>query len=140
MDITWQMIFVQTKWLPVHYLVIFLSIGSWFAVAYLITNISVVDYEWYQVSEHFYLTFPVLKYTSPLQVWTQLLGRGNFWLGCLIIIFVIIGKDLYLCGLQRNFDPTSPQIIQEVKGAKGGRERRALFSIDINLSISRVCV
>jgi hypothetical protein len=52
--------------------------------------------------------------SSLAQIWRKLLGEGNFWLGLLIIVFVLIGKDLYLSGLQRNFDPSSAQIVQEV--------------------------
>ena len=89
------MIFIQTKWMPIHFLVIFLSILLWFVVGFTITSIVTLDYEWNEI-------------------WFKLLGQGNFWLGMIIIIYVIIGKDLYLNGLQRNFDPTSAQIVQEV--------------------------
>jgi len=77
------------------------SVASWFGIAYLVTNVELVDYEWYQI-------------------WGRLMYNGNFWLGSLIIVFVVIGKDLYLCGLQRNFDPNSPQIIQEISLLKPG--------------------
>jgi magnesium-transporting ATPase (P-type) len=90
-----KMIFIQTKWMYVHIIIILLSVASWFALAYMITSVLVLDYEWYGM-------------------WSRLMLNGNFWLGSLIIVVVILAKDLYLCGLQRNFDPNSPQIIQEV--------------------------
>jgi hypothetical protein len=47
-------------------------------------------------------------------MWSHLMNNGNFWLGSLLIVVTVIGKDLYLCGFQRCFYPTAPQIIQEV--------------------------
>lgn len=96
-----KMIFIQTKWMFVNVVFIVASVASWFGIAYLVTNVELVDYEWYQI-------------------WGRLMYNGNFWLGSLIIVFVVIGKDLYLCGLQRNFDPNSPQIIQEISLLKPG--------------------
>lgn len=43
------MMFVQTQWMPIHFLVIIASIASWFGIAYLITTIAVLDYEWHEV-------------------------------------------------------------------------------------------
>lgn len=40
--------------------------------------------------------------------------NGNFWLGSLLIVVFIIGKDLYICGFQRSFYPSAALIIQEV--------------------------
>lgn len=45
-----QMMFVQTQWMPIHFIVIFLSIISWFCIAFIITAVDVLDYDWYQVS------------------------------------------------------------------------------------------
>lgn len=89
------MMIVQTKWMPIHILVIALSIALWFIVGFVITSVVVLDYEWHEI-------------------WWHLLAQGNFWLGMIIITYVIIGKDLYMNGLQRNFDPNSAQIVQEV--------------------------
>jgi hypothetical protein len=66
--------------------------------------------------------------SSPAQIWRKLLHEGNFWLGLFIIVFVLIGKDLYLSGLQRNFDPSSAQIVQEVS-----------LSLSLSVSLS-LCV
>ena len=43
------MIFIQTKWMVVSGLLLVLSVLSWFAVAYFVTNFAILDYEWYQV-------------------------------------------------------------------------------------------
>lgn len=89
------MIFIQTKWNYIHVVIIALSVGSWFALAYMVTSVLILDYEWFEI-------------------WSRLMKNGNFWLGSLLIVVVVLAKDLYLCGLQRNFDPNSPQIIQEL--------------------------
>jgi hypothetical protein len=44
-----QMILIQTRWHIVQFLVCFLSVATWFGVAYAVTNLVLVDYEWYQV-------------------------------------------------------------------------------------------
>lgn len=44
-----QMMFVQTQWMPIHFFVITVSIASWFAIAYIITSVDVLDYEWHEV-------------------------------------------------------------------------------------------
>jgi hypothetical protein len=48
-------------------------------------------------------------------MWGRLLANGSFWLGLLLLIGLIIGKDVYLNGLQRSFDPKAPHVIQEVR-------------------------
>jgi hypothetical protein len=44
-----QMMFVQTQWMPIHFIVIFCSIASWFGIAFVISAVDVLDYDWYQV-------------------------------------------------------------------------------------------
>jgi hypothetical protein len=48
------------------------------------------------------------------QVWSRLLHSGTFWMGLLLLIAVISGKDVYMCALGRSFDPKPFQVIQEV--------------------------
>mmetsp|Transcript_9092 Transcript_9092/g.13680 ORF Transcript_9092/g.13680 Transcript_9092/m.13680 type:complete len:1228 (+) Transcript_9092:73-3756(+) len=90
-----KMVLIQSKWMLVNVIFVVASVASWFGIAYLVTNVELVDYEWYQI-------------------WSRLMYNGNFWLGSLIIVFVILGKDLYVLGIQRSFLPKSPQIIQEI--------------------------
>jgi hypothetical protein len=45
-----QMMFIQTKWMAISGLLLVLSVLSWFAIAYFVTNFAILDYEWYQVS------------------------------------------------------------------------------------------
>lgn len=59
------------------------------------TNLIWIDYDWYQI-------------------WAVLLTYRNFWIGLLLICTIVVGKDIYLCGLQRSFDPSSAIIVQEL--------------------------
>jgi hypothetical protein len=43
------------------------------------------------------------------------MSNGSFWLGSLLIVASVTGKDLYICGLQRDLRPDPAQIIQEVR-------------------------
>jgi hypothetical protein len=43
------MMFLQTKWMAVSFLILLLSVLSWIAVAYFVTSFTILDYEWYQV-------------------------------------------------------------------------------------------
>jgi hypothetical protein len=47
-------------------------------------------------------------------MWSHLMNNGNFWLGSLVMVVAVIGKDLCLCSFQRFFYPTAAQTIQEV--------------------------
>lgn len=89
------MCFIQTAWHWVEVVVILLSILSWVAVAYAVDAVVLVDYDFYQV-------------------WSRLLSNGTFWMGLLILIVIINGKDIYVCGLSRSFDPRAYHVIQEV--------------------------
>lgn len=107
-----KMVFIQTKWMSLSLLILFLSVLSWFACAYLVTSFEIVDYEWYQV-------------------WSRLMHNGNFWLGSLVIVVFIIGKDLYICGIQRSLRPNSSQIIQE---ASYDCDRETFNGVELQLS------
>jgi hypothetical protein len=44
----------------------------------------------------------------------MLMSDGSFWLTLLLIVTTISGKDVYMCGLERNFNYKAHHIIQEV--------------------------
>jgi len=91
-----KIFFIQSKWHYVHYLIIPLSIGLWFASAFFITEIIFFDYDWYKM--FVYLT-----------------ENPSFWLTVILITTAIIAKDLYLSGLERNFNYKPFHILQEVQ-------------------------
>jgi len=41
--------------------------------------------------------------------------NGSFWLTLLLLIVIIMAKDVYVCGLERNFNFRSEHIIQEIE-------------------------
>ena len=90
-----KMCFIQYRWKSLHFFALILSIMSWVVIAYLVTNWIWLDYDWYQI-------------------WPQLLNYKNFWIGLLLICTVVVGKDVYLCGLRRSFDPSPAIIVQEL--------------------------
>jgi hypothetical protein len=108
------MLFLQTKWMAVSFLLLLLSVLSWVAVAYFVTSFTLIDYEWYQVHPYLLTPFLLSDPSLHLQMWSHLMSNGSFWLGSLLIVVVVTGKDLYICGLQRDLRPDSSQIIQEV--------------------------
>lgn len=93
--VNFKMFFIQYRWKFLHILSVLLSILSWIVIAYLVTNLIKIDYDWYKI-------------------WPQLLEYQNFWTGLVLICTVIIGKDMYLCGLRRSFDPSPATIVQEL--------------------------
>lgn len=93
--VNFKMIFIQHRWYPFSVLMIVLSILSWFLLAYLINIVIWIDFEFYML-------------------WNNLLGNPTFWLGLLLIVFIIFGKDLYMSALGRYFHPSNAQTLQSV--------------------------
>lgn len=90
-----KMYFFQKRWQMAHILVILASVLSWWAIAYICTSVTLIDYEWYHI-------------------WNRLMYNGSFWLGMLLLVCGIIGKDILVEGLSREIAPTQEQIVQEV--------------------------
>lgn len=57
----------------------------------------------------------LIQVIFSIQVWSRLLSSGTFWMGLLLLIVVINGKDVYMCALGRSFDPKPYHVIQEVR-------------------------
>jgi hypothetical protein len=72
-----------------------LSIASYFATVSFITSFILLDFNFYQV-------------------WNRLLGNGSFWLTVILITMLVTAKDIYISGLERNFNFKPWHIIQEV--------------------------
>jgi hypothetical protein len=45
----------------------------------------------------------------------RLLETGTFWLTLFLLVVIVLAKDLYIAGLERSFNFTPLQIIQEVR-------------------------
>ena len=48
------------------------------------------------------------------QVWITMVSSGTFWLNQLMLVTIIVGKDVYVTGLERNFSYKPSHILQEV--------------------------
>lgn len=44
----------------------------------------------------------------------RLMANGSFWLTLLLLVTIIMAKDVYISGLERNFNFKPQHIIQEV--------------------------
>lgn len=43
-----------------------------------------------------------------------MVASGTFWLNLLVLLTIVVGKDIYVSGLERNFNFRPPHILQEV--------------------------
>lgn len=91
-----KLFFVQSKWYWANFAVMGASIGLYFAVCSFITSVVFLDFDFYQV-------------------WNHLLGSPSFWLTVLLLTVLIMAKDIYISGLERNFNFKPWHIIQEVR-------------------------
>merc|ERR1711988_655293 len=95
-----KIFFVQVRVDPLHILVMFLSILSWFALAFLVDRVQGI----------IFVGDPAFLYT-----FTKALNMPSFWLGLLFLLVLILGKDIAIFGYQRAFRPTNPMIVQEIE-------------------------
>mmetsp|Transcript_4738 Transcript_4738/g.4784 ORF Transcript_4738/g.4784 Transcript_4738/m.4784 type:complete len:244 (-) Transcript_4738:250-981(-) len=86
--------FLVCQWTFIPTLIIFLSIGSWFLIAIIVSNAPLIDYNWYFL-------------------WQEVLSSTTFWLSLICVIGAILVKDLYLILLKIEFNPSKIQIILE---------------------------
>ncbi len=91
-----KMFFIQHRWYPVSIVVLFLSIASWFMIAYIISSFYSIDFDWFTV-------------------WYGCMGSPNFWLGLFLMVTVVIAKDVYVSGLDRNFSSKELHTWQNVR-------------------------
>ncbi len=42
------------------------------------------------------------------------MSNGSFWLTLIMLVLIVMAKDVYVCGLERNFNFKPQHIIQEV--------------------------
>lgn len=59
----------------------------------------------------------------------RLMMNGSFWLTLLLLVTIIMAKDVYISGLERNFNFKPQHIIQEVR----------LFVFDLLLMLIVCC-
>lgn len=98
-----KMFFLQAKWHSGGLLILFVSILSWFAVAYGISAFIWVDFNW------FYL-------------WNRVMTSGTFWLTLLILVTMTYITDVTVTAVGRFFYPTSVHIIQELQDVDTRKE------------------
>ena len=64
------------------------------------------------------VNFPVFRFPSCFgtfeKVWNRLTGNTSFWLTVLLLVALVGAKDMYIGGLERNFNFKPWHIIQEV--------------------------
>lgn len=89
-----KMFLFQNRWYPWSISWIILSIAFWFGIAFIATSFIGIDYDWYMI-------------------WTRLMVNGDFWLGLLLMVTVVMGKDIYLGAIWKNFYPTRLQLLQK---------------------------
>lgn len=94
--VNFKLFFVQSKWYHANYAIMGISIGLYFAVCSFITSFVFLDFAFYGV-------------------WDRLLNMGSFWLTIILLTMLIIAKDIYISGLERNFNFKPWHIIQEVR-------------------------
>jgi hypothetical protein len=85
-----------SRWNWVYVLVVLVSLGAWYAVAFITAAYGFLDYEFYQ-------TFNVLT------------ANGTYWLIVWLLCYMIFMKDLLIWGWQRNFAFGSHHIIEEME-------------------------
>lgn len=90
-----KMFFIQSRWGNLNILVVFLSILVFYCSLLVITSLKSLDF-------YFYQTFIIL------------LSTPSYWLTLLLLVAVVIGKDVYLAGLERSFNFKPWHILQEV--------------------------
>ncbi|KAJ1396679.1 hypothetical protein B484DRAFT_438800, partial [Ochromonadaceae sp. CCMP2298] len=97
--------FLQSKWYFGSYLVMFLSILAYFGSVSFISSIVYLDPNFYDV-------------------WFKLMSNPSFWLSVLLLTTLVVAKDVYISGLERNFNFKPAHIIQEMElnGTMGEEE------------------
>ena len=88
--------FLQSKWYWFNYVVIILSIFSWFAVAYAISLYTVADFNYYHL-------------------WEKLLASGTFYLTIILVITVIFIIDLVKLELVKTIHGDKVSIVREME-------------------------
>jgi magnesium-transporting ATPase (P-type) len=94
-----KIFFLQSNWYWLNYIIIALSVGSWFVVAYIITNVLFIDYNWFHLFD-------------------KLTVNPIYWLTVLLLVTLITAKDLYISSLERYFNYKPYHILQEIETSK----------------------
>ena len=90
------MFFIQTRWYTGNLWVIFFSIAFYFVTLFFITSFIALDFNFFEV-------------------WLRLMTNKSFWLTLILLVSIVMAKDIYVCGLERNFNFKPQHIIQEVR-------------------------
>jgi len=92
-----KIFFLQCQFTLFHMVILFLSILSWWALAFLWESRLIIafDYDWNNM-------------------WTKLNENGNFWMGLLLLVTAVTSKDIYLVAVERDLCPKPHHIVQEL--------------------------
>lgn len=113
------MFLLQNRWQLAHFVVLVLSISTYFIVSIIVSSVLIIDFEYYGVSI-LSMSFVAPAKTNQcnvlfcVQMWFRCLGSGTWWLALLLICYVVLSKDCYSTALVRAFSPEPYQILQEV--------------------------
>ena len=99
-----KLFFVQNKFHWSHYLVMLLGLFAWLLSLYIISIYTPFDWKIYGL---FVRVIP-----SPI-----------FWLTLACTVFIIIGRDVYSCSVERHFNFNAVHIVQEADAAQRKRVR-----------------
>jgi len=91
-----KMFVIQTEWHWFHFAITFLSILSWWGIAYVINRSIFIDFDWHGI-------------------WFHLMKSGTFWLCILNIMTMVLLQDLFINGYIRAFHPSAVAILQETE-------------------------
>lgn len=90
------MFFIQSQWPRWSIGLVTLSVVVFYASLLLITSVVVFDFYFFGV-------------------FTTLLASSSYWLTLLLLVAIVVGKDVYLAGLERSFNFKPWHILQEVR-------------------------
>ena len=86
---------LQYQWYWLNFLILFLSVASWFLIGWSVSNLIDVDYNWYNLFD-------------------RLLGAESFWLSLIWCVSIVLIKDITLLHTKNQLSPTNVQIMTEI--------------------------
>ena len=106
-----KIFFIQSRYYWANFLIIFLSLLFMYIVGFIIQSSQYLDANW----------FPSL--------FTITLGSDSYWIGLVLLITIVNGKDVYVAALERTFNYKPHHIIQEIE-AKNLQSAHHVISSD----------
>jgi hypothetical protein len=98
----------------------------------IITSFTVFDYNWYHVSSSIIHQF--LEAKCCCQLFLELLDNSTYWLGCFVLITLLVCKDILWYGYWRYFCPQSYHIVQEIEVSEAAAKAFERNEVAIDLA------